>query len=144
MSVKKGSHLFQNTFDDSKQFYMPDGRPFESIPVNERAIHQDDTILRGLAASVLVQAVQDWQKLNKGERKIYSRAEGGGVWRHELLRFFNWSFCGDILQVFVPELTQEEALMNMASLDFNRRQIGIGMGRLSDVGFIRKQKHSST
>ena len=136
--------MFQNTFDDSKQFYMPDGRPFESIPVNERAIHQDDTILRGLAASVLVQAVQDWQKLNKGERKIYSRAEGGGVWRHELLRFFNWSFCGDILEVFMPELTQEEALQSMASLDFNRRQIGIGMGRLSDVGFIRKQKHSST
>lgn len=143
MGVKKGAHLFQNTFDDSKQLYTPDGRPFDSIPLKERAIHQDDKILRGLAASVMVQAVQDWQKLNKKEKKIWSRAEGGGVWRHELLRSFNWSFCGDILQLFVPELTQEEALMNMANLDFDRRQIGIGMGRLSDVGFIRKQKHSS-
>ena len=133
---------FRETFDDTKQFFMPDGRPFENVPLKERAIHQDDKILSGLAASVLVQAVQDWQKLNKGERKTYARAEGGGVWRHELLRFFNGSFCGDILDLFMPDLTQEEALMNMGSLDFNRRQIGIGMGRLSDLGFIRKQKHS--
>lgn len=131
---------FRETFDDRKQLCMPDGRPFENVPLRERAIHRDDKILSGLAASVLVQAVQDWQKLNKGEKKTWARAEGGGVWRHELLRFFNGTFCGCMLELFVPELTQEEALQNMESLDFNRRQLGLNMAKMGSNRGGKKQE----
>ena len=116
---------FRETFDDSKQFYLPDGRPFEEVPIKEQAIHHDDSILYCLIVQVITQAVQDWQKLNKGGRKDYAYADGGIIWRNEVLRFFNGSFCCNILELIMPELTQQEALMNMNSMDFNRRQIGV-------------------
>ena len=124
MGTKKGSRICRHTFDDDKQFLLPDGRPFEDVPMRECAIHYDDNILCGLAAQVITQEVQDWQKLNKGGKKDYAHCDGGNVWRYEILNFFNGTFCGAILELFVPELTQEEALMNMNMMDFNRRQIG--------------------
>lgn len=139
MEKKLSKPKFRETFDDKKQLFTEDGRPFENVPLQERAIHHDDSILSGLAASVLVQAVQDWQKLNKGEKKTCVRAEGGDVWRHEVLRFFNGTFCGCILELFVPELTQEEALANMNSLDFNRRQLGCNMTKLPSNRTSRRQ-----
>lgn len=135
MGVKKGTPIILRTFNDDKQFFLPDGRPFEEVPIQEQAIHHDNRILSGLLIHLMVQAVQDWQKLNKGGRKIYARAEGETVWRYEMLKFFNGSFCCDILDVLMPDITQEEALSNMDSLDFNRRQIGVGMGKLKDYGY---------
>ena len=135
MGVTKGTSIIQRTFDDEKQFFLPDGRPLEEVPIREQAIHHDNKILSGLVIHLMVQAVQDWQKLNKGGRKIYASAEGGIVWRNEMLKFFNGSFCCDILDLLVPDMTQEEALTNMDSLDFNRRQIGVGMGKLKDYGY---------
>lgn len=114
-----------DTFDDSKQFYLPDGRPFAEVPIREQAIHHDDSIVYCLVEQVMTKAVQDWQKLNKGRRKNYVHADGELIWRNEVLKFFNGSFCCNILELLMPELTQQEALMNMNSMDFNRRQIGV-------------------
>ena len=116
---------FRETFDDKKQFFLPDGRPFEAVPIREQAIHHDDSILYCLIVQVITQAAQDWQKLNKGRKKDYAYADGETVWRYEVLDFFNGSFCGDILGLLMPELTQQEALMNMNAMDFNRRQLGV-------------------
>ena len=127
---------FKETFDDSKQFFLPDGRAYETVPMRECAIHHDDRILKDLAKHVIIQAVQDWHKLNKGGRKDWCYGEGSSVvWRHELVRFFNGSFCCDLLELLMPDVTQQEAIRKMNSMDFSRRQIGMGMGKLKDYGY---------
>ncbi len=135
MGVKKGQPIIHKKFDDDKQFFLPDGRAFEDVPIKEQAIHHDNRILRDLVLNLMIKAVQDWQKLNEGGEKDYARADGEIVYRNKILNFFNGSFCCDILELLVPDLKQEEALTNMNSLDFNRRQIGVGMGKLKDYGY---------
>lgn len=113
---------------DQKEILTADGRRFEEVPMTECAIHYDGKILRGLAVRVVLQAVQDWNKLNKDGRKERAKTEGVWIWRYEVVKFFNSSFCCNILEAYMPETDIEAALKNMSVKTFGDRQLALGRG----------------
>ena len=113
---------------DRKEILTADGRRFEDVPMKECAIHYDSRILRGLAIRVMLQAVQDWNKLNSKGRKDVVKTDGIWIWRYEVVQFFNSSFCCNILEAYMPDTDLEAALKNMSMKTFRDRQLGIGRG----------------
>lgn len=127
MARIKGKKIKYGQFAE-KQYIMPDGRKMEEIPMKECAIHYDNSILSVVATHVLQQAVQDWHKLNKKERKICTKSVGETVWRFEVASFFNSTFFACLLEVLMPDIDHEEALKYMLEQEWTDRQIGMGRG----------------
>ena len=61
-------------------------------------------------------------------RKERAKTEGVWIWRYEVVKFFNSSFCCNILEAYMPDTDIEAALKNMCSKSFNDRQLALGRG----------------
>lgn len=113
---------------DSTEILTKDGRPIETVPLKECAIHYDDRILKGLAAGVLLQAVKDWNKLNSDGKKPLVKADGCSVWRWEVASFFNGSFFACILEAYNPDLDHAAAVKSMESKILYNNRLSFGRG----------------
>lgn len=109
------------------------GIPLEKIPMKEAAIHFDDKVVKKLAYAVVFQAVQDWEKLNRGGVKRYvATAETYVLYRAEMKKFFNSTFFGDLLVVVAPNIPQELAIENLLKYPLKKQTLGRGRGKRSD------------
>lgn len=125
----KGQKVRVRSFDDEKQILI-NGSPIEKIPMKNCAIHYDDRIVQILAMQIAIKAAQDWKRLNRKGREEKVHLSGGmHLYRAEVAEFFNSSFFGEIIEVILPGVSQEEAVESLTNLDFSKGVLTLGPGR---------------
>lgn len=112
-----------NRFQDKEFYYR--GVLIEEIPSKETLMHYDDAIIKRLVYAVMCQALKDWEGLNRGGIKRNTAQKGEStIFRAEVVKFFNSTFCRDILNIIVPDVDTEDAIKSMSKYPIKIQQLG--------------------
>lgn len=118
------------------------GIPIEEVPMRMAAIHFDDEIVKDLCGAVMCQAIRDWHEMKEKGLIMMGDRNDEIVYRGELVRYFNGSFCGNILSlIFAPHVDIGTAVRNMDRYPVKKRQLGWGRGDAGDSVRRRWQKN---